>query len=406
MALVLAGGSTRDLSVLTEMRAVTALPFGGKYRVIDFTLSNLCNSEIYPVGLLTQHAPLSLHAHVGIGKPWDMDRRDGGVLLLQPYQRQSATRWYLGTADAVRQNLDVLVNRGARWVLILPGDLVYKMDYSWLLKAHQDRKARMTLAVGSFRPEESGRFGIATLDGDGRISEFREKPEGEVQGLGFMGIVCVNTDFLIEELEANPEANNFVTDIIQPIIARGDQVDAYRYEGYWEDVGTLDVYYRASMDLLQDTPRLNLYDPEWVIYTRSEELPPAHIGARARIDRSLLANGCEVLGTVENSILFPGVRIEEGAVVRDSIVMNDTTVASGALMDRAVVDKHVRVGKSARVGAAGEGGLTVLGRDSEIPDDIVIGARSVVEPSARAGDFGDTDVPEGSTVARRSRDIA
>ncbi|MDZ4804174.1 MAG: glucose-1-phosphate adenylyltransferase subunit GlgD [Candidatus Eisenbacteria bacterium] len=411
MALVLAGGSTRDLSVLTEMRATSSLPFGGKYRVIDFTLSNLCNSQIYQLGLLTQHAPLSLHAHVGIGKPWDLDRRDGGVMILQPYQRQSDTRWYLGTADAVRQNLDVLRHARARWVLILPGDLVYKMDYSWLLDSHIERNAPVTLAVGAIDAGESHRFGICRVDADQRITHFHEKPIEAMDGPGYMGIACFNADVLQKELLEHPEANNLVTEIIEPMVARGDRVDAYRYEGYWEDVGTVDTYYRASMDLLNDTPRLNLYDPEWVVYTRSEELPPARLGAEATVERSLLANGCNVEGTVENSILFPGVRIEAGATVRHSIVMNGASIAAGATLSHVIVDKDVRIGANVLIGhgetaphkdlpALFSGGLSIIGRDAVIPDGALIGRHCVVEPGVRAVDFNGSPVESGARVRR------
>lgn len=427
-ALVLAGGSTRELSVLTEMRAATAMPFGGKYRVIDFTLSNLCNSDIYHVGLLTQHAPLSLHAHVGIGKPWDLDHRDGGVILLQPYQRQSATRWYLGTADAVRQNLDVLRNARARHVLVLPGDLVYKMDYSWLLRAHQERGARITLGLSRIDPNESHRFGVCHMNDQGHIKDFREKPPAGTPGLGFMGIAVVDTAYLEELVLGHPEGHNLVTDIIQKLIERGERVDGYLFEGYWEDIGTLSAYYRASMDLLKETPRLNLYDPEWGIYTRSEELPPARLGATARIESSLVASGCRVDGTVENSILFPGVRIEAGAVVRNSIIMNGSRIGAEAIVDRAILDKWVRVGPLAQIGVNPEhpedapphhelpdvitGGLTVVGREAALPAACHIGRHVIVEPGVNpedvelatdeAGHGSGPGIPAGSTVRRRS----
>lgn len=414
MALVLAGGTNRDLSVLADMRAATALPFGGKYRVIDFTLSNLCNSQIYQVGLLTQHAPLSLHAHVGIGKPWDLDRRDGGVLLLQPYQRQSETRWYLGTADALRQNLDVLHNARARWVMVLPGDLVYKMDYSWLLQSHIDSGAAVTLAVGGIDPAESHRFGICELDGT-RVVRFVEKPTEPTSGFGFMGIACFNVDFLRDRLNEQPETNNLVTDLIQPLVLNGQRVDAYRYEGYWEDIGTIESYYRASMELLSDAPRLNLYDPEWVVYTRSEELPPARLGPNARVEGSLLASGCDVEGVVEHSILFPGVRVEEGATVRHSIVMNGAVICSGATLDRVIADKEARIGENALVGHGealpfGEApglltrGLTVLGRSAVVPEGSVIGRHCVIDPDVSPRDYDGTPVEPGSHVRRGGGD--
>lgn len=424
------------------MRAVTALPFGGKYRVIDFTLSNLCNSDLYHVGLLTQHAPLSLHAHVGIGKPWDLDHRNGGVTLLQPYQRQSATRWYLGTADAIRQNLDVLRNARARQVILLPGDLVYKMDYSWLLKHHVERSARVTLAVSPIDNAESHRFGICQLAEGGHIQSFLEKPPPHTPGLGFMGVAVFDTGYLETLLLENPDGHNLVMDIIIPLIQRGEQVDSYRFEGYWEDVGTLPAYYRASMDLLADTPRLNLYDPEWVIYTRSEELPPARLGGHSRIDRSLVASGCRVDGIVENSILFPGVRVETGAIVRDSIVMNGTRIGPGAVVDRAILDKWVHVGARAHLGH-GEGdptaaapnadnpaivrdGLMVVGREARIPEGCRIGRHTVIEPGVAPEDLerhagvpassktasgpelaaataaAEISIPAGETVHRRS----
>jgi glucose-1-phosphate adenylyltransferase len=399
MAFALAGGRTEGLSVLAEPRSVAAVPFAGKFRLIDFTLSNCVNSEIKTVALLAQYAPLSLAAYVGRGKPWDLDRRDGGVTILQPYARQEGTRWYEGTADAIRQNLDVLDNSGAERVFILSTDIVYKMDYSWLLHHHLETGAQVTLAVGGVPHAEVSRFGMVTMGDGGRILDFEEKPTVSRARHAFMGIYLAEASFLKQILEENSGAN-LNLDVLRPMMTDPDLVRAYEHGGYWDDVGTLPEYHRAHMELLGTDPALDLYDYDWRIYARSEEMSPALFHSSAEVVESLVANGAVIEGRIERSVISPGVHVGPGAVVSESILLNGTVVGTGCVVERAIVDKNVilgagsRIGRSVQDGAGTEGdlaGIAVIGKWNHLPPESTVlpgQVVPVVEPRVEPAGMG------------------
>src|SRR6266511_2185241 len=411
LALILAGGESKALSALTAERSEAAVPFAGKYRIIDFPLSNCVNSGIYNVGVLTQYRPRSLHQHIGVGKPWDLDRRIGGVQLLHPFLTSEGGSWQRGNADAVRVNLDVVAEQPVDAVLVLAGDHIYKMDYRPMLQIHQDRDADMTVAVHSVNPHEVHRYGIVTVDADGTVSRYEEKPRRARSSLASMGIYVFRKNFLLELLSSGAE-NDFGHDIMPKVIGQ-TKVAAYHFQGYWADVGTVQAYYEANMALLVETRALDGYDPEWVIHTRSEERPAALIGSEARVEGDLLCDGCEIYGQVIRSVIAPGVVVAPGAVVRDSILLTDTVVEAGALVDRCILDKEVVVGADARLGdgedntpnqAAPERlntGLTVAGRRARIPAGAVVGRNVVIMPRVAEGAFGkEKTVASGKTIGR------
>lgn len=388
MAFALAGGRTRGLSVLSQPRSVAAVPFAGKFRLIDFTLSNCVNSEISDIAVLAQYAPLSLAQHLGRGEPWDLNRRDGGVQILQPYARQEGARWYEGTADALRQNLDVLENSGAERVFLLSSDLIYKMDYSWMFQHHLDSGAKVTLAVGNVPYGETSRFGMVKSDETGRVLEFVEKPSDTESHLAFMGVYLFDAPFLKRVLMES-RGPNLILDVLMPFIHDASLVRSYAFGGYWDDVGSLPHYFRAHQRLLGDDPAPNLYDTGWRIYTRSEEMPPVVFHDTANVVDSLLSNGAVIAGTVERSVLSPGVQVGPGAIVRDAVLLNGTSVGAGAVVERAVVDKNVMIGAGARVGrrdadaSCGDPefeGITLVGKWAEIPDGAVVEPGVVVLP--------------------------
>jgi glucose-1-phosphate adenylyltransferase len=408
IGLVLSGGGGERLSVLTAERAVSALPFGGKYRIIDFILSNCSHSGVPRVGVLTQHAPTSLHDHIGSGRSWDYDRREGGVTILQPYMTREHAGWYRGTADALAQNWDAVMARRVEQVLVLSGDHVYKMDYRAMRLTHRIRKAAVTLAVKEVSREDAHRFGMVTLDGD-RVAKLEEKPEVTDTRLASMGIYLFEPEILAEALRGHPV--DLVMDVLRPLIDAGAPVIAHRFDGYWEDVGTVATYYRASLDVLSPEPRIGLYDSGWPILTRDEERPPVLMLPGADIEGSLVANGCRVAGRVRNSILFPGVTVERGAEVEDAVVFQDTLVGHGARISRAIVDKYVRVGGGAIVGdgevvhdpaLAWLDGLTLVGKDALIPDGARVGRQVVIGLGAGPEDFPGNVVTANTRVADRS----
>jgi glucose-1-phosphate adenylyltransferase len=407
LAMVLAGGGGEALSVLTSERAVSAVPFGGKYRVIDFLLSNCCHSELERVGILTQHAPTSLHDHIGAGRPWNLDRRDGGVFVLQPYLTRDDAGWYRGTADAIAQNWDLVERFDPERVLVLSGDHVYRMDYGPLIRAHEERRARLTLAVVRVPASESRRFGMVTLEGDGRVVRLDEKPAHTTTPFASMGIYVFDTDVLGDRL--GDSAVNLVMDVVCPLVDAGEHVHAYEFTGYWEDIGQIGSYYRANLELVAPAPRLSLYDPRWPLLTRDEERPPVLVREQARVEHSLIANGCRIEGTVRRSVLFPGVRVEAGAEVSDSVVMQDVVLGRGARVDRAILDKHTRVGVGAIVGhgeapqdpaSAWLEGLTLVGKDAVIPDGGRVGRAAVIGIGVRKGELG-VVVPAGAVFGSR-----
>lgn len=408
LAMIMAGGASEDLSVLTALRAEPAVPFGGKFRIIDFPLSNCVNSGIYSVALLTQYMPRSLNDHVGVGKPWDLDRSQGGLRLLQPYLGRSQSGWQRGTADAVRRNMDFLEEQRVGHMLILAGDHIYKMDYRTMLRFHDQTRADVTLAVRRVSPFETYRFGIVSTDTDMRVDGFKEKPRRSKETLASMGIYVFNTDVLKEVLR-DESLNDFGRDVL-PKIINTHRVFAYTFEGYWADVGTLQAYWEANMALLAETPALDLYDPQWIIHTRSEEQPPVSIGPEAWVGGNLISNGCIIEGVVERSILSPGVRIAQGAVVRDSVIMNDTVISPNAHVERAIVDKEVVIGEGAEIGYGVDNvpnrenperlntGLTAIGKRAHIPAGLKVGHNVVIKPNAAESDFQTDYVASGETI--------
>ena len=349
MAVILAGGEGERLSILSQERAKPAVPFGGKYRIIDFTLSNCVNSDIDDVVVLTQYNPRSLNDHIGLGRPWDLDRNRGGVKLLQPYiERGKLAEWYRGTADAVLRNIDVLEHDPSDTVLVLAGDHIYKMDYAPFVAAHRRHRADVTIAVRRVPLAEASRMGILALDENDRVTEWQEKPKQPKSDLASMGVYVFSKKTLRRWL--SDERVDFGANVIPAMLDAGARVFGYRYNGYWQDVGTIQSFWEANMRLLDDDPDLDLYDQDWVIHTRSEERAPAKVGPTAQVHRSLISHGCVIAGTVVNSVLSPGVRVDVGAVVRDSIVMFDSVIRTGAVIDRAILDKEVVVGQGAIVG--------------------------------------------------------
>ena len=327
IAVILAGGEGERLSILSSVRAKPAVPFGGKYRIIDFTLSNCVNSGIDNVVVLTQYNPRSLNDHIGLGRPWDLDRNTGGVKLLQPYIRRGrVAEWYGGTADAVLQNFNV-IERDGDTVLVLAGDHIYKMDYQPFLAAHRRKRADVTIAVRRVPLAEASRMGVLALDDQDKVVEWQEKPKQPKSDLASMGVYVFSKRALQRWL--TDKNRDFGRDVIPAMLAGGARVYGYRFDGYWQDVGTIQSFWEANMALLDDNPELDLYDREWLIHTRSEERAPAKVGPTAQVHRSLISHGCVINGTVVNSVLSPGVRVDVGAVVRDSIVMFDTVIRSG-----------------------------------------------------------------------------
>jgi glucose-1-phosphate adenylyltransferase len=418
LTLILAGGEGSRLSILGEKRAKPAVPFAGKYRIIDFALSNAVNSDLYRVAVLTQYRPHSLMQHIGIGEPWDLNRRwPNGVQIWQPYRGRYDQDWYRGTADALYQNRNFIAESGSDLVLVLSGDHIYKQDYHDLLRFHEERAADLTVAVMHVRPDEVHRFGIMSIDDTQRITMFAEKPRQSESTLASMGVYVFNTDFLLKRLEEDAEdptsSHDFGKSIIPRMVER-DRVFAYPFIGYWVDVGTVAAYWETNLALLEENPALDLYDTKWVIRTRSEERPPVKCRLSGEIRDSLVSNGCIISGSVINSVLSPGVRVERGAVVRDSVIMNDTTVRSGALVDRCVLDKEIEVGTEARVGVGDDNtpnerepgnlntGITIAGKRACISPGAVIGRNCRIDPNVVPRDFGSLEVPSGSTITRRS----
>jgi glucose-1-phosphate adenylyltransferase len=411
VSIVLAGGEGERLSILSAVRAKPAVPFAGKYRIIDFTLSNCVNSDIDNVLVLTQYNPRSLNDHIGAGRPWDLDRNEGGIRLLQPYiARGRPSEWYRGTADAVLQNIDTIRQSPGDVVLILAGDHIYKMDYQPFVQFHRRTRADVTLAVKRVPLGEASRFGILALDENGRVTEWQEKPRQPKSDLASLGIYVFSKRSLLTWLDE--QRVDFGHDVVPAMLDGGARVFGYQFDGYWQDVGTVDGYWQAHMDLLDEHPGLDLYDRDWIIHTRSEERAPARIGPTASVHRSLISHGCQVWGTVEHSVLSPGVRVDPGAVVRDSIIMFDTVIRAGAVVDRAIIDKEVSVGPNAVVGMGADfdtpnrqepgrlnTGITVVGKRATIPAGVRLGRNVKVLDGVRPADFGGRrTIASGGTV--------
>jgi glucose-1-phosphate adenylyltransferase len=412
LAVILAGGEGERLSILSSLRAKPAVPFGGKYRIIDFALSNCVNSDIDNVVVLTQYNPRSLNDHIGMGRPWDLDRNYGGVRMLQPYiARGRVAEWYRGTADAVLQNLNVIEQAAGDTVLVLAGDHIYKMDYQPFVTAHRRHRADVTIAVRRVPLADASRMGILALDENDRVVEWHEKPRQPKSDLASMGVYVFSKRALHQWL--SDQRFDFGHDVIPAMINGGARVYGYHFDGYWQDVGTVQSYWEANLALLSDAPELDLYDREWIIHTRSEERAPAKIGATAQVHRSLISHGCVINGSVVNSILSPGVVVDVGASVRDSIVLFDSVIRPGAVVDRAILDKEVAVGPGAIVGEGTDfdvanrrepgrlnTGITVVGKRAVIPRGVRIGRNVLIGEGVRTADFVSRIVKSGSTIER------
>ena len=417
LAVVLAGGEGERLSILSGVRAKPAVPFGGKYRIIDFTLSNCVNCDVDNIVVLTQYNPRSLNDHIGAGRPWDLDRTSGGIRLLQPYiARGRPNEWYRGTADAVLRNIEVVRQAQGDTVLILAGDHIYKMDYQPFLAAHRRHRADVTIAVRTVPMEDAHRFGIVTLDESDRVVDWQEKPRLPKSNLVSMGIYVFSKRALLRWLDE--ARTDFGAHVIPAMLQGGARVFGYRFDGYWQDVGTIESYWQANMDLLDERPELDLYDTGWLIHTRSEERAPAKIGPTASVHRSMVSHGCVIYGTVEHSVLSPGVRVDVGAVVRDSIVMFDCVIRAGAVVDRAILDKQVSVGPNTVVGEGRDltianrqeptrlnTGITVIGKRATIPRGVRLGRNVKIAEGVRASDYRTRAVPSGHTVERKRETV-
>ena len=395
LAIILAGGRGSRLDILSEKRVKPSVPFAGKYRIIDFTLSNCSNSGIYNVDILTQYLPLSLNEHIGAGKPWDMDRRDSHVTLLQPH-----SEWYNGTADAIRKNLHCLYESDADYVLILSGDHIYKMDYRELINFHVEKKAEITIACKVVPLEEASRFGIMEADETQKVVRFVEKPKEPKSDLASMGIYVFNRLKLIELLEGNDDIEDldFGGHIIPQMISSG-KVYAYKFFDYWKDVGTYDSYLKANLELIEtvDKIQLDMYDPKWKIYTRSEDMPAVKIGSKAKINQALLSNGAIIAGEVTRSVISPGVIVHPTAKVFNSVILNNTEIKEGAVVENAIIDKNCIIGINAVIGTFDNvpnkdkpsllsSGITVLGKGVVVGDDAKIGKNVRIFPGINLKD--------------------
>jgi glucose-1-phosphate adenylyltransferase len=376
--MLLAGGQGSRLGALTSQRAKPAVTYGGKYRIIDFPLSNCSHSGIDTVGVLTQYQPLELNTYIGTGAPWDLDTISGGAYILPPYVKGKAGKWYSGTANAIYQNRFFIEQFDPEVLIVLSGDHIYKMNYNWLIQYHLDKGADATIAVIPVPIEEASRFGIMNTNKDRRITEFEEKPKNPKSNLASMGVYAFKWAALREYLEADAKdeksANDFGQNIIPAMLRDKQKLYAYEFTGYWRDVGTVQSLWEANMELLQDFPPLNLYDDPWRILSRNPNEPPHYIGSGAVLKNCIVSEGCYIYGTLENSILSSGVTVEAGAVIRDSIIMSETTIGAGAHIEMSIIDEEVFVGKKSRVGAPKEesGKITVIGKRAVIRSGAIV----------------------------------
>ena len=398
VAMLLAGGQGSRLGVLTKKIAKPAVPYGGKYRIIDFPLSNCTNSGIYTVGVLTQYQPLELNNYIGSGKPWDLDRLSGGVHVLPPYQKSKGGDWYKGTANAIYQNMNFIERYNPEYVLVLSGDHIYKMDYSKMIELHEKEGADATIAVLNVSLEEASRFGIMNADENGVIYEFEEKPKKPKSTLASMGIYVFNWQKLKAYLTADEQnegsSNDFGKDVIPAMLNAGEKMIVYRFDDYWKDVGTVESLWDANLDLLNPKIDLNLSDRNWKIYSRSHALPPHYIDTEARVENSLITDGCDVAGKLDYSILFENVTVEEGATVEYSLVMPGAVIKKGAKVRYAIVAENSVIGENTVIGKSPEEcedindwGITVIGDNLEVGAGAVIGAKLMIEKNVKEGEM-------------------
>lgn len=413
IAMLLAGGQGSRLGVLTSKVAKPAVSFGGKYRIIDFPLSNCINSGVDTVGVLTQYQPLRLNTHIGIGIPWDLDRNIGGVTVLPPYEKSTNSEWYTGTANAIYQNLEYMESYNPEYVLILSGDHIYKMDYEVMLDFHKENNAEVTIAVMPVPMEEASRFGIMITDENRRITEFEEKPANPRSNLASMGIYIFNWKTLKEALitMAAQPALDFGKHVIPYCHQKGAPLYAYEFNGYWKDVGTLSSYWEANMELIDLVPVFNLYEEYWKIYTKSEILPPQYISDSSAVSRCIIGEGSDIYGEVYNSVIGCGVTIGKGTVVRDSIIMNETVIGEGCELNKAIIAESVNIGSGVKLGVGDEvpnetaphiynSGIVTVGEKSVIPDGVSIGKNTVISGETTASDYDNSYLAGGRTLIK------
>ena len=414
IAMLLAGGQGSRLGVLTEKVAKPAVAFGGKYRIIDFPLSNCINSGIDTVGVLTQYQPLRLNTHIGIGIPWDLDRNVGGVTVLPPYEKNGNSDWYTGTANAIFQNMAYMETYNPEYVLILSGDHIYKMDYEVMLDYHKANKADVTIACMPVPIEEASRFGVMITDGAGRITEFEEKPEHPRSNLASMGIYIFSWKTLKESLMALKDQPNcdFGKHILPYCRDNGKRLFAYEFNGYWKDVGTLGSYWEANMELIDIIPEFNLYEEFWKIYTKGDIIRPQYISGESVIERSIIGEGAEIYGEVHNSVIGADVTIEKGAVVRDSIIMKHSRIGAGSQIDKSIIAESVEVGENVVTGVGEEApnvlkpavygfGLVTIAENSVIPPGVKIGKNTAISGETTAEDYPDGELVSGGAIVKK-----
>ncbi len=394
IAMLLAGGQGSRLYALTEKLAKPAVPFGGKYRIIDFPLSNCVNSGIDTVGILTQYQPLVLNEYIGNGQPWDLDRLYGGVHVLPPYQKASGSDWYKGTANAIYQNISFIERYDPQYVIILSGDQICKQDYSEFLKFHKEKDAEFSVAVMEVPWEEAPRFGLMVADENDRITEFQEKPKNPKSNLASMGIYIFNWDILkkyLEEDEANPDSkNDFGNNILPNLLRDNRKMYAYHFSGYWKDVGTISSLWEANMEVLDpEHSGINLFDEGWKIYSRNSGMTGHKISAGSVVENSMITDGCRIKGTVKHSVLFAGVRVERDAVVEDAVVMGNTVIKAGAVVKHCIIGENVTIGENAIVGAMPtetEKGVATVGTDISIGDNAKVGPNAMITKNVEGGE--------------------
>ena len=413
IAMLLAGGQGSRLGVLTANLAKPAVSFGGKYRIIDFPLSNCINSGIDTVGVLTQYQPLRLNTHIGIGIPWDLDRNNGGVTILPPYEKSENSQWYTGTANAIYQNLKYMESYNPDYVLILSGDHIYKMDYEVMLDFHKENNADVTIATMPVSTEEASRFGIVIADDDGKINDFEEKPEKPRSNLASMGIYIFSWPVLRDALISlkDQQSCDFGKHIIPYCFKNNRQIYAYEFNGYWKDVGTLGSYWEANMELIDLIPEFNLYEEYWKIYTKNDVIVPQYIADEGHVERCIMGEGTECFGHVQNCVIGANVQIGRGAVIRDSIIMRDTVIGDNVTIDKSIIAENCKIGSNVELGFGDEKpnvlneniygfGLVTIGEDSVIPDGVKIGKNTAISGETYIEDYQDGILPGGEVIIK------
>lgn len=413
IAMLLAGGQGSRLGVLTSKVAKPAVAFGGKYRIIDFPLSNCINSGVDTVGVLTQYQPLRLNTHIGIGIPWDLDRNIGGVSILPPYEKSNCSEWYTGTANAIFQNLEYMEYYNPEYVLILGGDHIYKMDYEVMLEYHKSNHADVTIATIPVLMEEASRFGVVITDEHGQITDFQEKPKVPKSNLASMGIYIFSWKILKNALIklSDQQGCDFGKHIIPFCHENGNRIFAYEYNGYWKDVGTLGAYWEANMELIDLIPEFNLYEEFWKIYTKSDIIPPQYIARNAKVDRAIIGEGAEIHGEVYNSVIGSGVYIGEGTVVKDSIIMTSSRIEKNCTINKAIIAENVDIGNNVELGIGDEVpnivepniysyGLVTIGENSYVPDNIRVGRNTAISGATKPDEYPNGYLASGETLIK------